>query len=99
MKTNSQNVFISLPEELGEEIEVTAEFIIDNDGIGPYEYWGQKCYDAGQDYAVVENIIPIFTDHPDEIKILISKYIDDNFESLSNDAAMSLTFEPDYGDD
>lgn len=27
----------------------------DNDGIGSYEYWGAKCYDAGNDYAVVSD--------------------------------------------
>lgn len=94
MKLDYQNVFISLPEELGEEIEAKVEFSIQNDGIGPYEYWGQKCYDAGQDYIEVENIIPIFTDQTEERKIAISKYIDDNFDTVANDVAMSLTFEP-----
>jgi hypothetical protein len=93
MKQNYQNIFISLPEELGEEIEAKVEFSIQNDGIGPYEYWGQKCYDAGQDYIEVENIIPIFTDQTEERKIVINKYIADNFKSLSNDAAMDMVFE------
>ena len=25
----------------------------ENDGIGSYEYWGAKCFDAGHDYAAV----------------------------------------------
>jgi hypothetical protein len=24
-----------------------------NDGIGPYEYWGQKCFDKGRDYVEI----------------------------------------------
>lgn len=27
---------------------------IDNDGIGPYEFWGAKCYDHGTDRLIVE---------------------------------------------
>jgi len=94
MKVNYQNVFISLPEELGEEIEAKVEFVIQNDGIGSYEYWGQKCFDAGQDYIEIENIIPIFTNQSEEIKTVIGKYIKDNFDALSDEAAMNLTFEP-----
>jgi len=26
----------------------------ENSGIGPYEYWGQKCFDKGHDYIVIE---------------------------------------------
>ena len=29
-------------------IEFSAD--IENDGIGPYEFWGQKCVDKGTDY-------------------------------------------------
>ena len=32
-------------------IGVTVEYEIDNDGIGGYEYWGAKCFDAGTDHA------------------------------------------------
>lgn len=28
---------------------------VDNDGIGSYEYWGAKGFDAGSDYASVED--------------------------------------------
>jgi len=27
----------------------------ENDGIGPYEYWGQKCVDKGKTYAVIDD--------------------------------------------
>lgn len=32
------------------EVEVTVGFEWQNDGIGPYEYWGSKGYDKGTDY-------------------------------------------------
>ena len=35
------------------DIEVSCEYEIENDGIGPYEYWGQKCVDKGTDRAVI----------------------------------------------
>lgn len=28
----------------------------ENDGIGAYEYWGQKCYDKGVDYTVIDAV-------------------------------------------
>ena len=37
------------------EIDVDCDFIIENDGIGPYEYWGFKGVDRGTDYAVIQN--------------------------------------------
>ena len=35
------------------EIEVDCEYDVLNDGIGPYEYWGQKCIDKGTDYIEI----------------------------------------------
>lgn len=45
-------------EKNGREHEVEVEFSvsIENDGIGPYEYWGSKEYDYGTDYAVLDEI-------------------------------------------
>lgn len=34
----------------------TVYWSIENDGIGPYEYWGAKGYDKGQDYAVIDSV-------------------------------------------
>lgn len=36
-------------------MEVSYEWEVSNDGIGPYEYWGAKCNDKGRDYAEVDN--------------------------------------------
>ena len=36
------------------EIDVECNYSIENNGIGPYEYWGFKGVDLGTDYAVIE---------------------------------------------
>ncbi len=37
-------------------VEINIEYEWENDGIGSYEYWGAKGFDAGNDYAVPDNI-------------------------------------------
>jgi hypothetical protein len=37
------------------EIDVDCDYSVENDGIGPYEYWGSKEVDRGTDYAVIDN--------------------------------------------
>lgn len=37
------------------DIEVTCDYSIHNNGIGPYEYWGFRGYDRGVDYAAIED--------------------------------------------
>jgi hypothetical protein len=37
------------------EIKVNCEYSVENDGIGPYEYWGSKEIDHGINYAVIDN--------------------------------------------
>lgn len=34
--------------------EMPPALSFENDGIGPYEFWGQKCFDAGQTYLICE---------------------------------------------
>jgi hypothetical protein len=38
------------------DISVSFEFEVSNDGIGSYEYWGAKGFDAGHDYAEVSGV-------------------------------------------
>jgi len=38
-----------------EELEVTLSYYWENDGIGPYEYWGAYGVDKGTDYVVIED--------------------------------------------
>jgi hypothetical protein len=41
----------------GRMFSMSVEYDVEweNDGIGSYEYWGAKGFDAGQDYAVVSD--------------------------------------------
>ena len=64
------------------EIECEVHYIIQNDGIGHYEYWGAPGYDAGFDYVEVEDIIP-----PDK---KLNKFIDDNFDKLAGELAIKI---------
>jgi hypothetical protein len=44
---------------VGDKTFHIVEVFIANDGIGPYEYWGAKCYDSGTDYVeefIADNI-------------------------------------------
>ena len=43
----------------------------ENDGIGSYEYHGQKCYDEGSWSSSVEDVVihKVFSDGEDEIQI------------------------------
>ena len=53
--TNKFNLNIQLPTRENEtEIEVTTEGYWENDGIGSYEFWGQKCHDSGTVYFSIE---------------------------------------------
>ena len=47
------SVSLEFEEEiLGEIVTFTATSTsITNSGIGPYEFWGRKCFDAGRDYV------------------------------------------------
>lgn len=77
--------YISLPEELGYTIDVTAEFTIQNDGIGHYEFWGSSDYDFGTDYPEFSNIIPEFDDDDsEEYRKKVLDYIDEHFDELAD---------------
>jgi len=69
------------------EFELEVHYYIENDGIGSYEYWGYKGYDAGVDYPVVENIT--CTD-PRVTKWLEN---DDNFEKLATKIEEELSYD------
>jgi len=81
---------LHLPEELGEEIDAEIKWTNENDGIGSYEFWGFRGYDAGQDYMDIYEINPIFTDQSEELQASILKYIDDNWEKCSEQVELSL---------
>lgn len=83
---NYAHVSISIPYELGEEIECKVEWTNESTGIGSYEYWGFKGYDKGVDYREIYCITPQFTDQNFETTARILEYIDSNFLLCTQDA-------------
>lgn len=53
MKPKIYTTFLKLDNE--KEVEITISYVISNDGIGGYEFWGQKCYDHGTSYVEIES--------------------------------------------
>ena len=74
-------------------VEVIVHYHIENDGIGWYEYWGAKCYDAGQDYPEIDDIVPVFHLESESEKANINNYIDANFESLARELEAKMVQE------
>ena len=60
-------------------LDVTAT--VESDGIGAYEYWGHKCFDAGTRYCS-EFDWKLYEKVSDETYGEIEQYVDDNYESL-----------------
>jgi len=51
-------MYLTITIENGEDsfdVQLDGTLEKQNDGIGSYEYWGQKCYDRGEDYYILED--------------------------------------------
>lgn len=48
-------MILTLEDALAEYIQAEADVTIDSDGIGSYEFWGHKGFDAGKQHASVES--------------------------------------------
>ena len=63
--TNLPEAYITLTID-GDEYDIHARATsISNSGIGPYEFWGAKCYDKGRDYVEdyeIDEIVPLYDD-------------------------------------
>lgn len=73
-------------EELDLEIELDCHVTSENNGIGSYEYWGSKGYDAGSTYPIVDRFEwdrKLYTEEQNE---LIDKYIIDNWDNIEGKA-------------
>jgi len=86
------------------EIEVTLSYYWENDGIGPYEYWGAKGFDRGVDYVVIDDYSYDTTGMtPEEITTINSmceKMFDVWSESIADESADDCDdCEPDDGYD
>jgi hypothetical protein len=62
----------------------TIEFTIENDGIGHYEFWGSKGYDAGVDYAVINSIRWNRIAFPILINTLLDVYINECIDEITD---------------
>lgn len=75
------------------EYILTISCCFTNDGIGPYEYWGAKCFDKGQDYVediTLESATCDGNRVTDEATLAeIENWMDENKEKLE-----SAAFEP-----
>ena len=85
------------------EVVVVAKYTWSNDGIGPYEYWGAKCYDYGNDYTEVEDIVPDFDDKDAPIPLdkreAVAKHIEENYDAISESIAINIAENYEEDDD
>lgn len=66
----------------GRPYEVRTEVSeVSNDGIGPYEFWGAKCFDRGTDYVSGFKVTEIRIIHPDGDT---TEVFEDEFAALEN---------------
>lgn len=78
------------------EVEVEVDGSWQNDGIGPYEFWGQKCYDRGRNYFEIETWDWDKTGFTPEEIAEIETAIEAKIEDWSNEVEPD---EPDYNED
>jgi hypothetical protein len=84
-------------------VDFDCELHSENDGIGAYEFWGSRYYDAGVDYLVLDDLKwnkSLFTEEQNEI---IQQHIsdDDNWSTLEEQITQKLydQYEDDYYDE
>lgn len=68
-------------------IEVTLSYYWENDGIGPYEYWGSVGFDHGHNYVVIEDYSYDKTGMTAEEIKTIDSMIENMMEDWSNSIA------------
>jgi hypothetical protein len=78
------------------DISVSFEYEVGNDGIGSYEYWGSKEFDAGNDYAEVTSVaieaVEVSEDGehtPVEDKALLAR-LENAIDGIVNDKASQI---------
>lgn len=72
--------------ELDLEVELDCHVTSESTGIGSYEYWGQRGYDAGFTYPVIEQFEWDKSLYTDEQNELIDKYIIENWNEIEGGA-------------
>lgn len=72
-------------EELDLEVELDYNISVENSGIGGYEYWGYRGYDAGHDYYVIENFEYDKSLYTEEQNEFIDKYLIENHDKIEEE--------------
>ena len=80
-------------------IEVTLSYVWENDGIGPYEYWGSVGFDRGHDYVTIEDYSYDKTGMTAEEIKTIDSMIENMMEDWSNSIAEESKDDGDYDPD
>lgn len=81
------------------EIKVTLDCSIQNDGIGAYEYWGAKGFDAGSNYLSLESSECYMVHNGNTRKINSNTAIDKEIERFLDNYEVEEDYpdyEPDY---
>ena len=79
--------------ELPLDVEFECGITLENSGIGSYEYWGFKGYDAGVDYAICEEIEWDVTNFTEDQNEYIQQWLDKNWEDLEKEAVERYWYE------
>ena len=80
--STTHEIEIPLKDDLTLLVEISGDAKWENDGIGPYEYWGFKGFDHGHTYLVIEEITWDKEQFTQEENQIIEIYISKNFEEL-----------------
>jgi hypothetical protein len=82
------------------QLDCDVEYHIENDGIGSYEFWGAKCYDAGQDFIEIDDIKPIFREeHSLSDRDWVTKELEFNFDKYAEEASLYIDLPDGWDDD
>lgn len=81
------------------DIDVDCEYEINNNGIGPYEFWGQVGNDKGIDYVEIIDTEWDKTGFTPEEVVLIEKKIDKEVVQWENEIEVNDYCPPDREDE
>jgi len=80
------------------EVKLDLGFDFGNDGIGPYEYWGQRCNDRGKPTVEDIHIESIEPDTP-KARAEAEGWIQDNWDEVVADALEDRAERKRYGNE
>jgi len=83
MSSISYDLYI---EQLDIEIELECSVVSCNDGIGSYEYWGSREYDAGENYADIDDIKWDKSKYTHQQNEIIQEEINKNWDEITYEA-------------